>query len=214
MNASIAQHNAELLSQLVPYQKLRTDADGRFHIDDRMFQGIRRGFTGDSRDSVVGTIQATFDALSLSVTNIERVVLSAQLLRVFNDTYPGYLPLRDALIGIMHKYNCETGRKLNAPIVVDTPTLSKLQEQLLIPYSEGKLSTPLWNLLQKDDNRAKAIASEVMELANVTDTLLIFDIHLHTNSMCKLTLTNVRTGVKTYKVLNYEPVSYAAVTAR
>lgn len=209
MNPEIAEQNFKTLSSLKPVEKLRIDPNSLLVVDDRYLQSIRRGFTGDSRENIINLIDETLNVSTTS--NLAKVVLIGHLLDVFKQTYPGYTPIRTMLINNLHKYNCESGRKLNSPIEFDCSNLNNVQSQMKEMYHNGRISSPLWILFRKDDNRTKAIVKSITETMHPGLEDCIFDIYLHTNNMAKITLTNIKTGTKTNKIITYVAESYVGI---
>lgn len=217
--SEIANHNFEVLKDLIAYQKLCVNQDGRLSLDERYLQGIRRTWSRDCRQDLIPLIEKTMTECTR--TNAEKVGVCAKLRKVYNKTYSNYQPIQEILTGIIHRYNCENGRIPNQELdLSDLEVLDKTQltgvEHIKSLRRNGYLSDGTWNLIKKNNNKTQAIIDEII-LTNSeggVSILDIFDIPMYTVHYCKLAVTSVDAfgnATKLYKEIHYNSLPYITV---
>jgi hypothetical protein len=217
LDREVANHNFEVLKDLVAYQKLCVDQDGKLSLDERYLQGIRRTWSRDSREDLIPLIQRTMDECTRK--NLEKIGVCATLQKIYDKTYYNYRPVQETLTKIIHKYNCEDGRFPNKDIdVSDLEALDNTQltgvEYIKELRRNGYISDGAWNLIRKNNNKTQAIIDEIILTQSSGPILEIFDIPMYTVHYCKLAVSNVNvfgTATKLYKEIHYNSLPYITV---
>lgn len=208
----IANANFDILFELQEHQKLCVDEEGRLTLDDRYLQGVRRAWSRDSREDLLPLLEMTMENCERS--NDDIVGLCAKLRMVLSKTYFNFLPLQTLLRDLIHRHNCEPGRRLNKPLPEHLESKVGWTEEL---RRNGLISDSTWDLIGRDDNKSQAIIEEIQNTTSdgTSTNLYCFDILMYTVHYCKMAVktldTTTGTTQKVLKEIHYNSLPYITV---
>lgn len=151
MNSTIANENLQTLNDLMPFTKLKADAEGRLTYEDRYFHQVRRALTNDSREQLLSLLKQTFD-LSEEDAEVKLKVLM-KLRPVLTDTYPGYTLLQEVFDELIVAFGGKIETTVEESKVGPDTTLTIEQPVLLFDLDS-------LNLKQSDVNTSHVSMTE------------------------------------------------------